>query len=178
MAVKRRKSAPKAKAPIRRRRSAMIAAPKRRRSTGTRAKGKFDVMETIAKPAIGYVIGTIAANFSDKIKDLPTFVKPLIPAAGAVITSMFLKENMIAAGMAAAAAQQTITSYSIPLLSDPNFPLADNMYAQLPILADGSVLRDNYGNLMTLQDGNLYPSMDTMYHTNPEQGTYAGSITI
>jgi hypothetical protein len=64
------------------------------------------------------------------------------------------------------------------MLSDPNFPLADNMYANLPILADGSVLRDNYGNLMTLQDGNLYPSMDTMYMNNPEVGTYAGAITI
>jgi hypothetical protein len=169
------KRKPRAVAPAkktRRRTSVAKPARRRRKSMTSSRSGKFDIMNNIAKPAIGYAIGSIASNFIGNMTGIPPFVKPLAPLAGAFVTIMYLKEPMIAAGMAAAAMAATAKMLNIPLLSDPStsdFPLLAD-YTSFPILSDGTVLADDMGNQMILADGNMYPQSSV--------GAYYGAVTI
>lgn len=172
MATKRKPGRRKAAAAPRRvTRGAMAAGRKpttrrRRKSSGS---GKVDIMNVIIMPAAGFVIGSLAAKFVSQAASMDV-LKPIVPAAGAYISAMYLKQPWLAAGMAAAAANEGVKMANIPLLSDMmstqggQFPLAAD-FTRLPILADGTMVQDSFGNYLTLSDGELYS-------TNPEAGSY------
>jgi hypothetical protein len=175
MAAKKKTARKKSTAPARPRRARTTAmAPARPRRKKSASSGKVDLVNILIYPAAGYVIGSLAAKFVGNAIGIDA-AKPAIPAAGAYIAAMYLKQPYLAAGMAAAAAAEGLKLVNIPLLSDGigysqggQFPLAA-AYTDMPILADGTMVQDAAGNYLMLSDGNFYNT------ENAETGAYTGN---